>query len=298
FSMEDQEIRGEVKSEFGYHIIQMLGARGGDTKPFDDVRAEIEAGLRETRAIDRVEDLKEEVRDLSYSSVDSLEPVADELGLELKSLPGITRGGGEGIAQNQDVIQSVFNDAVLFDNENSDLIEMEDGRFVVLRVQDHHEAQTLPLEEVRDQVVEILANRTAQDEARRVGTELLERLRGGEAWSAVTEDTEYQAQKAVKSTRTQGGIPREVLTDAFSRAQRPEGGAVFDGVSLANGDYAIYSMVNPRPGDASSLNAEQRNNRKQQLTQGAGSSELTAYVGDLRDVAKVVVNQDQLAQNQ
>ena len=298
FSMQDQEIRGGVKSEFGYHIIQMLGTRGGDTKPFDDVRAEIEAGLREARAIDRVEELTEEVRDLSYSSLDSLAPVADEFGLELKTLEGITRGGGDGIAQNQDVTQSVFNDAVLFDNENSDLIEMEDDRFVVLRVQDHHEAQTLPLEEVRDQVVEILANRIAQDEARRIGNELLERLQVGEAWSEVTAGTEYEGQKAVKSTRTQEGIPREVLTDAFSRPQSPEGGAVFDGISLANGDYAIYSMVNPRPGDASNLNAEQRSNRKQQLTQGSGNSELTAYVGDLRDVANVVVNQDQLAQNQ
>ncbi len=298
FSMTEEEVRGGVKSEFGYHIIQMLGRRGGETKPFDSVSAEIEAGLRERRAIDRVETLKEEVQDLAYSSLDSLEPVADEFGLELKALDGITRVGGEGIAANQAVIESVFNDAVLFDNENSDLIEMDDGRFVVLRVREYHEVQTLPLEGVRDDIADILAQRDAEDEAREVGSALLARLREGESWDQVTADTDYEAKKAVKSTRSQAGIPSAILADGFAQAQRPDGEAVYRGVALADGGYAIYSMVNPRPGDATALTAEQRNNQEEQQAQRTGNTELTAFVGDLRDSASVVVNQEQLDQNQ
>ena len=298
FSMTEDEVRGGVKTEFGYHIIQMLGRRGGETKSFDSVRAEIEAGLRERRAVDRVEELKEEVQELAYSSLDSLEPVAEQFGLELKPLNGITRAGGEGIAANRAVIDSVFNDAVLFDNENSDLIEMDDGRFVVLRVRDYNEVQTLPLEEVRDQVTEILAQRDAEDKAREAGSALLERLQAGESWDQVTSDTEYESQKAVKSTRSQPGIPSAVLADAFAQAQAPDGSAVFRGVSLADGGYAIYSMVNPRPGDATSLTAEQRNTQTEQQIQRTGNTELTAFVGELRDSASIVVNQEQLDQNQ
>jgi peptidyl-prolyl cis-trans isomerase D len=50
FAMKSGEISNVVESDFGFHIIQLTGVRGGDKKPFDQVRAEIEAEVRKSLA--------------------------------------------------------------------------------------------------------------------------------------------------------------------------------------------------------------------------------------------------------
>ena len=41
FGLKQGEIGGVVESDFGYHIIQVTGIRGGGKKSFEQVRAEI-----------------------------------------------------------------------------------------------------------------------------------------------------------------------------------------------------------------------------------------------------------------
>src|SRR6185369_14948687 len=50
FSMKPGEIRGPIKTQFGYHVIQLQEIETGKLRSFDDVRPELEAEYRKDRS--------------------------------------------------------------------------------------------------------------------------------------------------------------------------------------------------------------------------------------------------------
>ncbi|WP_204281180.1 hypothetical protein, partial [Proteus mirabilis] len=69
--------------DFGFHIIQLTGTRGGDKKPFEAVRAEVEAEVRKQLAQRRYAEAAEQFGNLVYEQSDSLQPAADKLKLKV-----------------------------------------------------------------------------------------------------------------------------------------------------------------------------------------------------------------------
>jgi peptidyl-prolyl cis-trans isomerase D len=54
FGMKPGEIRGPVKTQFGYHIIRLEEIQAGKGKSFDEARPQMEADVRRNRASDRL----------------------------------------------------------------------------------------------------------------------------------------------------------------------------------------------------------------------------------------------------
>ena len=53
FAMQKGEIRGPVKTQFGYHIIRLEDVRPSRQRPFEEVRAELEAEYRRDAGAER-----------------------------------------------------------------------------------------------------------------------------------------------------------------------------------------------------------------------------------------------------
>ena len=83
FEMKPGEIRGPVKTQFGYHIIKLLSKLPAHIRSFDEVRGQILGELSETRAqaeTDRVaRELAEKIKRLKNPSDDELRKLQNEL---------------------------------------------------------------------------------------------------------------------------------------------------------------------------------------------------------------------------
>ena len=163
FEMEIGEVRGPVKSEFGYHVIRLDDIREGEVRTFDSVREELEAEYRDVRAEELFFNAAQELDALAFDAFDELTSVAADLDIPLQTHAGLTRTGTSSPFPVADpVIQTAFSAEVLELGENSRVIEILEDHVAVLRVNSHHLPEEQPLEAVRTAIEAELARTAAE----------------------------------------------------------------------------------------------------------------------------------------
>ena len=92
---------------------------------------------------------------VTYENPESLEAGARELGLPIRESGPVTRVGrsDDPVASQPAVVAAAFSSDVLDEGNNSEPIEFESGRVVVVRAFDHEPSRELNLEEARADVV-------------------------------------------------------------------------------------------------------------------------------------------------
>ena len=163
FDMEPGELRGPVKSEFGYHIIRLDDIREGEIRTFEAVREELEVEYRTVRAEELFFEAAQEMDALAFDAFDELTSVAADMELTLQSHAGLTRSGTSSPFPVADpAVQAAFSYEVLELGENSRLIEILDDHVAVLRVSAHNPPAEQPLEDVRAEIEAELARTAAE----------------------------------------------------------------------------------------------------------------------------------------
>lgn len=268
YALKEGQVSAPVRSEFGWHLIKLLGVQSPEVPSFESMKPELERELKAQQVEQRFVEVTKELENLAFESAD-LEQPAQELGLTVKSTEPFGREGGEGIAANRQVIQAAFSDEVLMDRANSSVIELDPDTVVAVRIKQHLEPEVQAFEAVRDGIFEQLQHSKAAEQARSEGEKLLATLReGGEV--------EGQWQSVEAATRGQDGVAPAVLQTVF-RMPKPEGeSSTFSGVTLASGDYVVIRLNGVSEPDGE-LSAEEKQNYRRFLASRSGQQDFAAY---------------------
>ena len=152
FAMQAGEVRGPVKTQFGYHVIQLEEVQAAHQRSFDEVRAELEAEYRNEQAQSLFYEKSQQLADESFSSLSELDSVAKKLGLQVQTVEAYTRKGGGPFGADRKVIEAVFSDDVLQQRQNSPAINFGDDSAIVLRVTDYKPSAQRTLDEMRPEI--------------------------------------------------------------------------------------------------------------------------------------------------
>ena len=291
------DIAGPVRSQFGYHIIQLEGIKSAEVKPFAAVRAQLVTDYQKKKADDEYFNLGDQLANLAYEHPQSLDDVSKQINLPVETVADVTRDAGEGIAANADVRKAAFSDQVLVQGNNSEPIQLGPNHAVVIRVKGHEPSVPKTLADVRAQIVNILQQQRAAAEAQKLAATLLASLqKGGDpAALAKSNGAAYSAPAFV--TRSQQGVPPPILSSAFSAAQPASGGRTVASVALDGGDQAVFVLTAVKPGDVTSLNDQQRLGAMRSLSREDGGAEFAAYLAWLRQQAKIKINTKNMDQS-
>lgn len=295
FAMQQGEIRGPVRTDFGYHVVKLDDIIPGGPLPLDEVRGELEDELRTRKADARFLELERTLADALFDA-NELEAMAEAAGLEVDTATGFTRNGGAPFGSSQAVIDAVFEDSVLTDGRISDVIEIDNNRSVVIQVTEYHPEARMPLDEVRDGIRFNLQSQRAlnmiQDRARR----LSEMLKEGQAFAAAAREVEAEPRTGLVVGRQDESVDPAVLNAIFSAKKPTEGSARIEETTTTTGDYVVYMITAVIPGRPEAIPLADRDARKEQLQTNAGAADFTAYVNELALRADIERSEEALQQ--
>jgi peptidyl-prolyl cis-trans isomerase D len=279
FAMRPGEISNVVESDFGYHVIRLDDVRGGERPPFEQVRAEVEAEVRQSLAQRAFAEAAEQFSNMVYEQPDSLQPVIERFKLQPRSATVQRQPApdAQGALASPRLLEAVFGDDTLRNKRNTDAIEVATNTLVSARVVEYQPERTRPLAEVRDEVREAVVAERAAALAREAGEKRLQELQagGGAPLPAALTLSRVQPQ----------GQPREVV-DAALRADPAQLPAAL-GVDLGAQGYAVLrvTQVLPRDPDAAGGSASLR----AQYAQAWAGAEQQALYESLRQRHKAQV---------
>lgn len=198
----------------------------GKTLNFDAVKDKVIKILQRQKVQQIFSDQSQKLSDTTYSNSGSLTTAATALGLKIQTSDFFTRQGTkEGITANPQVVTVAFNDDVLKNRNNSNLITIKDGDVVVLRVKDYEPAGVKPLNDVINVIKNQLQQEMAQQAAKNQGD------------TDINSDAKLNWQYRDNVARTTKNIPPQILQAAFDLSPAEK-----TGVTLPNGDYALVSV--------------------------------------------------------
>jgi len=284
FGLKKGEISGLVRTDFGYHIIEVTDTKPSVTQPLTTVRDAIVQALKTQNGTQKYAADVDGFSNSVYEQGDSLKPAADKFGLSVQTAT-LTRTPNPARAatdptNSPKVLAAVFSDDVLKNKHNSAAIDLGNSTQISARVVDYKPATLPPLEQVREAV----RNKLVESQSRALAQKDGESKLAAFEKTPASADAGFSAVAKVSRSNPQG-VPAVAMSAIFKAA--PNKLPAFVGAALPDGGYAIYRINQVEPGappDADHLGAIEA-----QIAQVEGQSEVTAYNTALRNRSSVKV---------
>ena len=244
--LEIDQISDPILTEAGTHLIKLTDIQRNDLV-FEDERdrilQELSGELISDVFIEKLEILKE----LSFNA-QSLNEVAEDMELEMKTTDFFARSGGNGIASNGQVIDIAFSDDVLNNGYASEVIELETDSYVVLKLNEFADAQQKVIADVKDDISVQLTDSRLEELMIERSNRLLELVKAGETIEAVAKQEDLDWQVVLSAGRRVTDQNPEINSEVF-RMKNPDSTPEIDFFVTQSGDYVLVSLTSVVAGD-------------------------------------------------
>jgi peptidyl-prolyl cis-trans isomerase D len=286
--MQVGEIRGPVKTQFGYHILKLDAIQAASVRTFEQSRADIEAEYRRNEAERLFNNLQDRVADAALQNSTDIDVVARKAGLPALQIADFSRSdGGGALGKAPKAIEAAFSQDVL-DGRLSQIVEIEKGRGILLRATDHRLPQQKPLSEVRAAVTAAWTKQRGTALASAAAADAVRRVEAGESLDSLAKAMGATMQAPRFAGRTEQTVPMEIRRAAFEAPKPAAGKPIYRSVALDNGDFAVYGVSAVR--EDPTVNPQQQDTFRRQFALEIGASESQGYAAAVRADAKVIVN--------
>ena len=282
YALNKGDISEVVESDFGYHIIQLTDIKAPRKPSFEELRASMEADLKQQQAQRKFAEVAETFANTVYEQADSLQPVVDKLKLKIQTAKGVVRtpvAGANGPLAHPKFLEALFSSDSLENKRNTEAVEFGTSQMVAGRVAEYTPARTLAYEEVQAQVRQRYVAEKAAELARKEG----QAKRA--AWAENAASATGLSAPMVVARDLPLNQPRAVL-DAVLGANTDTLPA-WTGVDLGAQGYAVAKVNRVVPPEAPEPQLAQQ--RQQQYAQWWATAEGLAYYETLKQRFKVQI---------
>ena len=220
FAMNIGDVSDVVATDYGYfHIIKLTDIEAETMQAFNEVEEQLAALYIKNAKEKMLFSSLEEFINLSYE--ESLDMVADQFGLELQSSDYFGNGSSQYDAK---FVASAFSPSVIDDGENSEVMEIDSEKFVVLALSDLQSERERDLSEVEDQIESALKTATAKEVIEGIAESIASALSSGDEQTAnnlISENSLEWVSEGWISRASE--LPYDVASMTFALSKPEEG---------------------------------------------------------------------------
>lgn len=261
FGMKVGEVSDPVRTQFGWHVIKLTDKKEAGTRPFDEVRPQIERGLKVQKADAALKDVSARI-EAALAAGKDLEAVAAEASLPVQTTDFLAKDGRfPGMLDSKAILEAGF---ALGEGATSKLVEAGFGKYVV-KVDAVQASRPQALAEVRGDVEQALKLDRAQGLAAARAAEILEKakkagsLKKAAGKLAVEETGEFaQIEAKIPNIGQDNDLFRAVYT---MRMNDPFPDRTFN----IGGKYYVVQLIDRKHADLSKFAEEKDHVAQEQL---------------------------------
>ena len=294
FAMNKGDISDPVKSDEGYHIIQLRDIRAEKVRSFDEVKSDLAKQYVDSERERQYSDLASKLTDAILQDPTSLAPAAKALNLTIQKTPLFPRTGGEGIASNPAVLKAAFSNTVLTEGNSSDPLDLGPNHIVVVHLDQHETPKPKSLDEVRETIRQKLTAQEIAKQAQERADALYARLEKGETLDQVAASLKVKVEDQKGIGRNAANVDQRMVAEVFKLSRPTADKPTTAKVALANGAFALVELDGVTDGDPAKADAKTREAARNTITQAYGQEAVRGFVDSLRKSAKVEIAEDRL----
>tara|TARA_R110001592_G_scaffold69367_3_gene212573 strand:+ start:6961 stop:8934 length:1974 start_codon:yes stop_codon:yes gene_type:complete len=286
FSLAVGEVSKPVKTEFGYHLIRLDQIEANDLPSFDEMKEMLESRLLKQKVDEIYAQMTERLSDITYSSSD-LGEASEVLGLKISSLVGVSAKTENPLFSNRKIQKSLFSNELVVEKHNSELIEVEDGKSIVFRVENYQEESVQSLADVQEYIRDNLKQGKSSEFAQSVGLSFIERVKLGEPALDVSDNMGLNWKEYKDIRRDNIMLNREAISKVFTLSRDKVEQNQWFSFEMPDGDFSVIKLMKVVSGDAESISALEKSSISNMIGDTFGAGDNQAYQQVAQDSAEI-----------
>ena len=283
-ALEVGQVSAPVETDSGTHFIKLLEIEKTEflfEEQSERIAQELKQEAADSLMVEKLENLKE----MAFNA-DNLQEVAEDLALVANVSEPFTVNGGAGIASSSAVVNAAYSAEVADDGYASEVLDLGDDNYVVLKLKEDFPSRQQSLEEVKANVTSSLTNSIAQANIDAKAEEIQARLTAGASIKAVADEFDLEITSVDAGARNNAQVDSEVNAYVFE-LPTPRGAEVKDGFNTANGDFVAVQLSEVVLADTEAVEEARVEQIRSIVEASTRNKEFSSYQETLIDQASI-----------
>lgn len=173
------DISNIIKSSEGFHIISIKEKKSESNTSFSEIKDTIIKDYKEEFGSRKYFDLTDEISEENFKENATLEKLSDLYNLKINKSKTITRDNGYGLFNYDFIREIIFKEDILSKNKTTELIFVNDDRFIIVELDNLIKPEQLTLSESKEIIESLLLSQKTNNEIISKSQDLRDNLNAG-----------------------------------------------------------------------------------------------------------------------